>query len=556
MQRFFILLFLLFNQEPLSAQDSTYRGTDFWVGYGHHQFMEIGGNNSQQMILYLSAKQAANVTVSKYGSAWARNYVIPANSVIASDLIPKSGADDARLITLPCTVGPCGGEGIFSNKAIHIESDVPIAVYAHIYGSASAGATLLIPSNSWGYDYTSLNSKQRYAANCFSWTYIIAQHDSTVIEITPSATTLTSHPADSLFSITLNRGDIYQFMAGPDTGNSTTLKPEMTGTRVTSVTNTSGNTYSIAVFSGSSRTQNPAICGLGGGDNDMAQVFPLHTWGTKYLTAPLSSSLMASRLQMNSYKVLVFDTTTIVTRNGVVLTGFIDSLKCYYYESNTADYIEADKPIMVAQFMHGGAACLNTGVGDPDMYYLSPLESKLKQAICMRHNEESISINYVTMIIPTAGLTSLIIDGSSLWDTSYVHPALPGYSVVVKRWGAASLVQMHISSDSAFTGVAYGMGSVESYGFNLGLNIKQNNGADRMYPLVWKGTESKDWFTSKNWSLNYVPTSIDHVRISSGTPFSPELLSGQVATCKSISLETGANIDVKSNATLQLTGKP
>ena len=30
------------------------RGKEFWVGYGHHQFMEPGQGNSQEMVLYFS----------------------------------------------------------------------------------------------------------------------------------------------------------------------------------------------------------------------------------------------------------------------------------------------------------------------------------------------------------------------------------------------------------------------------------------------------------------------------------------------------------------------
>ena len=85
------------------TQNLSNKGIDFWVGYGHHQFMEAGGNNSQEMVIYLSAEQAANVTVSIVGTAWTQNYVVPAGNVIATAYIPKAGAIDARLISLPCS---------------------------------------------------------------------------------------------------------------------------------------------------------------------------------------------------------------------------------------------------------------------------------------------------------------------------------------------------------------------------------------------------------------------------------------------------------------------
>ncbi|RYE24440.1 MAG: PKD domain-containing protein, partial [Sphingobacteriales bacterium] len=458
-----------------AAQGLSNSGTDFWVGYGHHQFMEPGQPNSQEMILYLSAEQTANVTVRIEGTAWVRNYTVPAGTVIASDLIPKTGANDARLISLPCSFvppgTPCGGEGVFVNKGIHITSDAPIVAYAHIYGSASSGATMLMPVNTWGYSYMTLNSKQNYAANCFSWSYVIAQHDNTLIEVTPSQVTRFGRAAGTPYTIALNRGEIYQFMAGPESGTS---KPELSGSKIRSIGNASGQCYPIAVFAGSSRTSNPIVCGSGGGDNDNQQIFPSQAWGKRYLTAPTSSSNNASTFMMNSYKIAVKDPATVVKRNGVQIPfGSLQSGSYYSFESSTADYIEADKPIMVAQFMTGGG-CLNGGVGDPEMMYISPIEQGIKRIGFYRNNREAITTNYLTLIIPTAGVASLLIDGSGTFSHTYPHPNLPGYTVVVRRWSSAQ-AQATAQSDSAFTAITYGLGSVESYGYNAGTLINNLN---------------------------------------------------------------------------------
>ena len=44
---------------------------------------------------------------------------------------------------------------------------------------------------------------------------------------------------------------------------------------------------------------------------------------------------------------------------------------------------------------------------------------------------------------------------------------IPGYTVVIKGWQAAQ-AQANMVSDSAFTAITYGLGSVESYGYNAG----------------------------------------------------------------------------------------
>ena len=464
-----ILLISVFGLKGFS-QNLSNRGKEFWVGYGHHQFMEPGQNNSQEMVLYFSAEpgQAANVTVTVQGrtAVQVTNYFVPAGTVIASNYMPKSGPNDCRLYDVPPTFGGNGGEGLFI-MSIHIESDVPIVAYAHTFGSASSGATMLMPVETYGYAYVSINSKQVYASNCFSWAYVVASHDNTVVEITPSVATRLGKPAGVPFTVNLNKGQIFQIIGANPTGGSTAL--EVSGTKFRSIANAMGDCYPVAVFSGSSRTSNPISCGSGGGDNDNQQLFPTQAWGKRYLTAPTSRSTAANQFMTNSYKVLVKDPATVVKRNGTVLTG-LQQNSFYFFESGTADLIDADKPVMVAQFMTGGG-CMGGGVGDPEMMYISPLEQGIKRIGFYRNTREAIIVNYLTLIIPNNGVPSLRIDGSAAFDHSYPHPQLPGYTVVVKRWSPSAQSQAIVSSDSAFTAITYGLGSVESYGYNAGTLI-------------------------------------------------------------------------------------
>lgn len=455
------------------AQDLSNRGKSFWVGYGHHQFMEPNRGNSQEMVLYLSAEEPANVTVTIDGTTWSRSYTIPANTVIATDQIPKTGAFDARLYSVPPTFGGTGGEGLFIKKGIHIVSDVPIVAYAHIYGSASSGATMLMPEETWGYYYVSLNSQQSYDFDCFSWMFVVAKENNTVVEITPSVPTRNGKLPGVPFTVTLNRGEIYQVIGAPLGGSD---GYEMTGTKVRSVANANDTCFPIAVFSGSSRTSIACAGSFGSsGDNNIQQVFPSQAWGKRYLTASSSADNTPGSFMTNPYKVVVKDPTTIVKRNGVPLTG-LQNNAFYEFESNTPDYIEADKPILVAQYMSSAGSCPNTnGDGDPEMVYLSPVEQSIKKIGFYRNNREGINVNYLTMIIPTEGTKTLMIDGvANAWNYIMPHPGQPGYSVVVKRWNATQ-AQCTVQSDSAFTAVTYGLGSVESYGYNAGTLINNLN---------------------------------------------------------------------------------
>ncbi len=131
---------------------------------------------------------------------------------------------------------------------------------------------------------------------------------------------------------------------------------------------------------------------------------------------------------------------------------------------------------------------------------------------------------------------------------------MPGYSVVIKSW-AGAISQFTIQSDSAFTGITYGMGSVESYGYNIGANFKPNNGSDPMVPMLWSGGSNGSWFNGDNWNTGKIPTATDHVLIPAGTIYIPSIQAGVTAECSSISIENGATINVDNSGSLQVSGK-
>ena len=505
-----LLLIALFTLNTSFSQDTTNMGKEFWVAYGHHQFMETG-SNSQSMTIYIgTGAQPATVTVtidssgatpSVAASWWWRTYTIPANTVIdietatatafstgagATGALPKSGAYDARLYTDPPPAGN-GGAGVFRKKGIHIESNVPVVAYSHIYGSTSSGATMLMPVESWGGLYTSSNTKQSYASNCFSWMYVIAKYDNTVIEITPSVKTRSQNTTGLqpgvATTITLHRGQIYQVLGAnllSDVNGNGGASPdgyELTGTKIRSITSPSGYTHPIAVFSGSSRTTNPSACGSGGGDNDMQQHFPRQAMGKLYLTAPFSGSSTPSSFATSKYKVIVFDPATVVSRNGVALTG-LQANTYYEFESNTPDKIESDQPILVSQFMTGGSCLGAGGQGDPEVVHLSPLSQGITEARFYRNTKEAVSVNYLTIIVPTTAVATTTIDGSNVFDHSVVHPQNANYTILIKRWSPSAQAQATVQSTAAFVGTTYGLGSVESYGYNVGTKLNAVNARD------------------------------------------------------------------------------
>lgn len=460
----FFLLLCIAAVPKLTAQNKSNKGKEFWLGYGHNVLFTSGPPvNSQTHVLYLSAEQAATVTVSINGTSWSQTVNIPANTVDYSVVIPKSGADDARLLN----------EGL-SVKGIHIVSDVPIVVYSHQYGSVSSGATMLMPVETFGYTYYSLNYNQlSNYTDCYSWFFIVASEDNTRLQITPSDSTQGGWEPNLTYTVNLNKGEIYNVF-GKKTGSFT--GKDMTGSKIVSVAGADGNCHPVGVFSGASRN---VICNNNGGEVLMQQIFPANAWGTRYFTYHTmvngNGNLIAPF--MNIYRVAVRNPATIVKRNGVPLTGLINNF-FYEFASDTGDYIEADEPILVAQFALSENQCtgsITNPMGDPEMIFLSPIEQGVKNAYFYTTRNQAIDLNFINVIIPQGGLSSLLIDGTPPLAAEYLpHPANSNYTVVIRRFfGPAA--QHNIRSDSAFIASVYGAGYVESYGYNMGTMVNNLN---------------------------------------------------------------------------------
>ena len=459
------------------AQDKSNRGKEFWLSYGFdYSFFWETPVNFQELALYISTEQAATVTVSISNTGFTQTLSIPANTVDASILIPKSGPNDARVLT----DGP-------SNKGIHIVSDVPVAVYAHVYSTQVSGATMLMPVETNGFVYHSVNyyqtTSQSSPPDWYSWFYAIASEDNTRLEITPSDTTKNGWLPGQTYVVNLNKGESYHvFGKAVFDGIAAHASKDMTGSKVVSIVGGDGNCHPFALFSGSGGIR---LCRGDGGEFVHQQVFPEQAWGTRYLTYHTINNINTDIVETNRnyYRVCVLDPLTVVKKNGVTMTGLINNFYYEYMDSTGGDYIEANKPILVSQYTPNKNQCWNFPVttpsppsyGDPEMFYLSPIEQGQKSVIFYTPRKSSIDYVYANIHFPTSGAASLRVDGNPLPATQIIaHPNLAGYSVAVARFiGPAA--QHKITCDSTFTSTVYGLGNYESYGYNVGTLINNLN---------------------------------------------------------------------------------
>ncbi len=454
------LVLTIFTVTISFAQDFSNKGKDFWVGYGYHQQMLNGGNGgSQSMVLYFATDQATNITINIPGVGYTQTLTSPAgNNVLTSATIPKFGAQDARLLT----------EGL-SNKGIHITSDKAMVTYAHVYNSSVSGATILFPTNTLGKEYYSINFKNiSNTNNANAFFYVVAADTGTTqVEITPSANTTGGWIAGNTYTVTMTQGQVYNVM-GVLTNNANPFTAvDLTGSKIQSIASASGACKKIAVFSGSGRISITCNNSSSSSDNYMIQSFPRTAWGKKYLTVPASGNQ-----SYNFYRVCVESAGTVVKINGIVTALPLQGN--FYYDipqTNQPQLIEADRPIIVAQYFTSQGACGNGNPGDPEVIYLSPVEQNINKVLWNATPNFLITSHYFNVVVPNTGtaVSSFRLDGAVPVAPFIPHPQDPGYVYLQQSISSGAHI---IQSDSGFNSIAYGFGSAESYGYNAGTNVK------------------------------------------------------------------------------------
>ena len=442
------------------SQDFSNKGKDFWVGYGYHERM-TGGGNSQDMVLYFATDQVTNIVISIPALGYIQNITTGAGNIVTTSApIPKTGVNDARLNV----------EGLTS-RGIHVTSDKPMVAYAHVYNASVSGATILYPTNTLGKEYYSINYKNwSNQTNANPFFYVIATDTGTTkVEITPTANTVGGWVGGTTYTISLTQGQIYNVMGvlvnSPANCNPVCTAVDLTGSKVLSINSGTG-CKKIAVFSGSGRISITCNSNNSSSDNYMVQAMPKTAWGKKYLTVTSGGNQTN-----NFFRICTPDPTTVVKLDGVIIP-----IPGFYYEfgsTNIPHKIEADQPIMVAQYFTSQGACGNGGQpGDPEVIYLSAVEQNINTVLWNATPNFAITQHYINVVIPNTGtaVSSFTLDGATLpFGTFIVHPQDANY-VYMKK--AVTVGAHFIHSDSGFNAIAYGFGNAESYGYNAGTNIK------------------------------------------------------------------------------------
>lgn len=458
---FFLILSISFSSNFSYAQETSNRGTNFWVAYPAH----LDGT-ATRLTLFLTSQFNATVTITAGGEVLPK-VVVAANKATTVVIDP----------TVYKNVYVESSEVIEPNKGIQVSSDKPIIVYSHISHSFRSAATLVFPTKVLGTDYYTVNYKQSSKSNevGYSQFTIVGVEDATEIEIIPTQKSKSgSHQANVPFTIKLNKGDVYQYQSSTD----------LSGSRV----HTLNSCLPFALFSGSSFTY---FCELGvnnptadSGDNLYQQLLPITAWGKNFVTAPFYNALHGST---DVFRIIVATDNTTITVNGSTSVANGARLANPYakgsivtFNSNAGNTISADKPISVAQLQTSQGCNINnyTVPGDPEMTILNPVEQTLKDftvysAVTTDAAITSITLHFINIVIKTADAPSFKIDGAACVPDSFkvINPEF-SYIILDVSKSSDRDPTHRLTAAEGFSAIAYGYGIPESYGYLAGTDLR------------------------------------------------------------------------------------
>ena len=466
-----ILICLFLNFSKLSAQSSSGScvkstgGKEFWFG-----FMENRpgfGCPIPVPVNYLE------VTVTSRFDCQFTISIGKSTTAIVSDVlqpnVPKKFRIDRSLAE------PSGSEKI-EEKALHLVSDQPLNLYAMNWGINSADAAVIFPVEALGNEYYALcyepHNEVETGYNIFcglititngknSEFVVVASEDQTQVTITPSKITDQLKAANIPFTITLNKGELYQVqsMNAPNLMD----QGDLTGSFIKS-------DKPVALYSGSWATTVPKTSTYAW-DHLYEQIPPIRSWGRKFVTVPLKSR------GKDTYRILAsVDHTTvkIVGKTTVV----IDQGKFYEFmlNSNEPSLVESDQPVLLAQYSNSNDVDRPSSIpqggawdGDPSMLIISPVDQTREQVTFVAYDTPEITNKlFVNVVTKDDAVNQIQLDDQPISFTSLPNS---GYSYAQIQIAIGSHNLNSTEAGKGFIAYVYGFGGVESYGYGVGFNL-------------------------------------------------------------------------------------
>lgn len=424
------LLMVIAVAGTVSAQprDTTVRyrilnseGTEFWLcfmkNFREEDPNKPGSYEPATLQVFITAENDADVLLEIPSLGFRHTARIKGGTISSIRITPE-----AELDTFPRV----------KNRALHITSTTPISVYALNHRIQTTDTYLALPVSVLGTEYRAI-CYSKLSAVLTPIFAVVATEDDTRIDITPTAPTTDGHGAYERYSITLDRGQVYQVRAqyfATGTG-------DLTGTLIKA-------TKPIAVFSGHTCAYVPP--GVKACNHLVEQLPPISAWGKQYYIGKLQGrSRYTFRVLASQDRTRVFKDQTLVA---VLNAGE------YYEEPNATEHVQlsADKPILVAQYSQGFGN--GDEVGDPMMILISPTQQFVSRYRIATPIQGSWD-HYVNIVAPEQAIGTIRLDGRPIPPNQFERIGISSYFIAPVRLSYGTHT---ITGDEPFGLYSYGFG--------------------------------------------------------------------------------------------------
>ena len=457
-----VALLLVFSSDETYAQDvETVRGTEgtsFWMAFPMN-FRDYTENLSTRA---LESAEPVFLKVAISSSVRTKGEISAPLLGYRKEFEVSPG--ETTFVLLDSLLQLSASEGI-SSKGIHITSDHPITVIATSHRYQTTDSYLILPESSLSTEYR-LVGYAWLAKDLLSQGAIVAIEDQTIVEVTPTARTMSGKAIGIPFSITLKRGEVYTIRSYFDVN-----KPsDLTGTLITS-------SKPVAVFTGHNCAYVPDVaykaCNI-----LVEQVPPIETWGTEFVIGRLASR------SGYSVRVLASEDSTVVVEGGD-LVATLDAGE--FVERTIRDrsiHLNTSKPVLVAQYSHGFTSpdpitLRADSIGDPMMMFI-PSISNYGYAYRLTAPFDGTWKNYVTISARLGDHEEIAIGREKI--SPNVFRRIPGSDFVVAHILVSSGTHT-VVSEHPIGLVCYGFGyanfKFDAYGNGTAMLAK---GAEKELP--------------------------------------------------------------------------
>ena len=437
------LVFLaLFSELPAHGQTSqgaiqSTSGTDFWV-----TFLNNDDTPSQAVLSVIAtAPHNATLTATNPQSGWTTTAALTAGDKVQITFPTNSTLPSGQ----PYALG------------YHITSDQPVTLFACNYKEGSWDFCNVLPASVLSDTYLI----QSYPNNSDHPNNVafVATEDNTILTMTlPCTVTQLSQPVGSLFTVTLAAGQSVMLRANQN-GN-------FSGMQVSS------NNKPFACFQGCGAGRVGSNATNTGRDHFFEQAMPVTMWGTKFVA---NSTL--NRYEGDRILVTAGHDNCAVSVNGTLATT-LNSGQSYEVQllSNSTAYITTTQPAYACLYMvsyaNGGS------LGDPGAATLPPVNRWIQHSDFIIHqcnndpwNSFYITETYLNIVAQNSAVGTLTLDGQVVPASSFA--AVPGTAYSQARLNLAFGAHVIDSPEGTFSARAYGLGSWVGFGYNIGLNIAE-----------------------------------------------------------------------------------